>query len=277
MRKKAVALSIQFLDRHVPAKLKSELKARVGAQKCLVLGSAPSPALPDDANDFLVVSVNGSAGSAALHGLASPIFSVLDSELFDPEIYGSKPGRKAVHDSEVLRGRSLGLLVQHRSNHFSRFNEPKIVGATYDMEFRLGREAASRIVRKVGKSSLLGRYPHGLISNGALAVALCAWAGAETVFISGFRLTFPAADNMAPHFYDRPTTGESANSAFDTRNHALADSLLLSSLAARGLHLDSLEPQIAPLLYNHGMSKPFQSWTPKDRRAWIRRRPIRKN
>jgi len=219
----------------------------------LVLGSAPHPALPEFAEDMLLVCCNGSAANAKRLGLKGPAMTVVDFELIDPKIAFSKSVRSDILTSKILADLHLGILVATQSNSTAG-GAPEILGARYDRYVSIDRFARRKILDVVSGTDKLERDARfSLCSTGAFAVALSLFLGARSVSIAGFTLAMSPDDDAQMHFYDASSkpTGER-----DTRNHSMADSALIALSVINGHIIRTRERDLLPLIQNWGNKGP---------------------
>lgn len=216
----------------------------------LVLGSAPHPVLPECAEDMLLVCCNGSAANAKRLGMKSPVLTVVDFELIDPDIAFSKSVRSDIIKGKILADLHLGILVATQSNS-AIGGAPEILGAHYDRYTSIDQLARRKILNVVTGTDKLERDVRlSLCSTGAFAVALSLFLGARSVSISGFTYLMSADGGAQMHFYDEPSKASSGE--WDTRNHSMADSALIVLSVINGHIIRTRERDLLPLVQNWG-------------------------
>lgn len=234
------------------------LRAHVTTRSVFVLGSAPNFSAAHLDPSMIVVSCNASALSAQRHGLPPPAITVMDNELLDPDVSARKPGRDTIIARGLLRDLDLGHLVCVQSNR-ARAGEPGALGAKLTGVSLLDRAQRHRVVRNASGIDALDGSNWAMVSTGAFAIALAVYLGASRVRFSGFGLYKPRDALDPPHFYDRDQPAPATQQ--ESRNHSMADAILVGSLALRGVDIATDDHDFLPLVQNWGSEPP----------AWARR------
>ena len=217
----------------------------------LVLGSAPHPVLPKGAEDMLLVCCNGSAANAKQLGMKSPVMTVVDFELIDPVIAFSKSVRSDIIINKILADLDLGILVATQSNS-AIGSAPEILNAHFNRYVSIDQFARLKILDIISGTDKLERDVRiSLCSTGAFAVAISLFLGARSVHISGFTLVRNVNDNVKMHFYEDSELSE-ASLEWDTRNHSMADSALITLSVINGHIIRTHERDLLPLTQNWG-------------------------
>jgi len=216
----------------------------------LVLGSAPNPILPESAKDMLLVCCNGSAANLKQLGMQSPVMTVVDFELIDPEIAYTKKVRSDIVKERILADLQLGTLVGTQSNP-AIGGAPEILGAHYDRFISIDKFSRRKILDIVTGTEKLERDVQlTLCSTGAFAIALSLFLGARSVSISGFTHLMSEGGSSQMHFYDEASIKLSGK--LDTRNHSMADSALIVLSVLNGHTILTREHDLLPLVQNWG-------------------------
>jgi len=216
----------------------------------LVLGSAPTPILPESAKDMLLVCCNGSAANVKQLGMKSPVMTVVDFELIDPEIAFSKKVRSDIVKERILADLELGALVGTQSNP-AIGGSPEILGAHYDSFISIDKFSRRKIIDIVTGTEKLERDVNlSLCSTGAFAIALSLFLGARSVSISGFTHLMSENGGSQMHFYDE--ISKELSGKLDTRNHSMADSALIVLSVLNGYIIRTRERDLLPLVQNWG-------------------------
>lgn len=235
----------------VSARLQFAAISELHGKDVLVLGSAPTPALPANAKDMLVICCNGSGANTSRLGLRNPTITVVDNELIDKDVAFSKDVRSDIIKGKVLSGLNLGILVATQSNT-SRGGSPELLGGNFDKFLKIRKYTRRNILDEVTGTNLLERDNRvSLCSTGGFAVALSVYLGAKSVTISGF--THLINPNQM-HFYD--PVSESNIKVLNSRNHSLADSALITLAVINGHKIFTSEADLLPLVQNWGNQGP---------------------
>lgn len=244
-------------------KVKGELQKRLSGKRCYVLGSAPEVDLSGYMEGDVVVSVNGSALNAKRLGLPEPRVTVVDFELLDPIVNQEKFSRSVIIKEEMLKGLDLGLLLSTQSNS-SIGGDPNCLQARFEAHFQLYKEDCMKIVHNVTQTRNLEKTLQGLLSRGGMAIALCAYGGAKEIFFSGFSLFKDPKFDHPPYFHAADFYNQNSLDSIswqlesynrydlDTRNHSLADCILIGQLVLAGINIQTSSKDFAPLLSNWG-------------------------
>lgn len=252
-------------------KLRAQFGRGFEGKDCFVLGSAPNPDLSLFQEGMALVAVNGSAVNARRLGLPSPAMTVVDFELLDSSINTTKESRSIIVKNRLLEGTDLGVLVSTQSNN-SQGGNPDVLHAYYADFIRLYKHQCQAIVHYITGTNMLERDVHGLLSRGALAIAICSWLGARTVTLAGFSLFCTKEERRSPHFYHDMDLEFRENVVWmsdntlppargNTRNHSLADCALISQLVLRGQRIHTKERDFLPVIQNWGCNPP--DWAKK--------------
>ena len=215
-------------------------------KKVLILGSAPDPAIPDDAADRRLICVNASPWVGNRLGLPSPDITLIDRELVCHETSKAKPIRAEIHDQKLLEGLLLGTLVITQSNSTPK-GDPNSLGAMYDGLIWLSRSRCKHILRTATHSHFFDDGIRGLPSTGGMAVALAAFLGSNDIAISGVRIS-PSA---TAHDYSLTHSDEPI-----LRNHTRSDALIVASVSHWTSSISSSEESLVPLIHNWGLHPP---------------------
>lgn len=249
-------------------KLKSPIYDSICGKDCFVLGSAPEPDLSLFDDEMALVTANGSAGNANALGLPSPTMTVIDFELLDENKLDENKTEKSqliARNRKLLNGLNLGILIAAQSNN-NQGGNPDILQAKYNHFVELIKLERKTIVHQVSGSKLLENNVHGLTSTGAFAIALCVYLGARSVTFAGFSLFRSKQSKVTPHFFNKldvqtkvsTITDKNIEFDYDSRNHSLADSALISQLVLNGHCILNSHKDFLPLLQNWGSEPP--SW-----------------
>jgi hypothetical protein len=216
----------------------------------LILGSAPHPVLPHDYKNRLLICCNGSAAKAKQLQLSEPSMTVVDFELIDVDVTLSKDVRSVIINNQILKNLNLGYLVATQSNN-AIGGAPELLNAKYDAFFSIDRLARRKIIDTVtGMNKMERDVKFSLCSTGGFSVALSLFLGVRSVSIAGFSHLFHGNKHPQMHFYDEVL--ESTSNELNTRNHSMADSALIALSCINGYKINSLEPDILPLVQNWG-------------------------
>jgi hypothetical protein len=222
----------------------------------LILGSSPSPVLPDDYRNRLLICCNGSAANAKLLQLSDPVMTVVDYELIDVDVALSKDVRSKIINNKILANLNLGYLVATQSNN-AEGGKPELLNAEYGDFLAIDRLTRRKIIDIVTGTNKIERDARlSLCSTGGFAVALSLFLGARSVSIAGFTHLFSGNKHSQMHFYDQAL--ESLSNVLNTRNHSMADSALISLSVINGYKVNTYERDILPLVQNWGNEGP--SW-----------------
>lgn len=231
----------------------SSLRAQFAARPVFVIGSGPDSSVAGFEPSMIVVSCNASAASARRHALPPPALTVMDNEVLDPQASARKPGRDTILARGLLRDLDLGHLVCVQSNR-ARAGDPAALGAKLSGVSLLDRAQRHRIVRNASGIEALDGSNWAMVSTGAFAIALVVYLGASRVRFSGFSLRKPADVLDPPHFYDRSLPASTPHA--DSRNHSMADAILVSTLALHGFDIATDDHDFLPLVQNWGSKPP---------------------
>ena len=222
----------------------------------LILGSSPSPVLPEDYRNRLLICCNGSAANAKLLKLSEPVMTVVDYELIDADVALSKDVRSKIINNKILANLNLGYLVATQSNH-AVGGKPEMLNAEYRDFLAIDRFTRRKIIDIVTGTNRIERDARlSLCSTGGFAVAFSLFLGARSVSIAGFTHLFSGNKHSQMHFYDHAL--ESLSHVLNTRNHSMADSALISLSVINGYKVSTDERDILPLVQIWGNSGP--SW-----------------
>ena len=222
----------------------------------LILGSSPSPALPDDYRNRLLICCNGSAANVKQLQLDNPVMTVVDYELIDVDVALSKDVRKKIINNKILANLNLGYLIATQSNDAIGGN-PELLNSEYSGFLAIDRLTRRKIIDIVTGTNRIERDARlSLCSTGGFAVALSLFLGARSVSIAGFSHLFSGNKHPQMHFYDEVL--EDLSKELNTRNHSMADSALISLSVINGYKINTFERDILPLVQNWGNDGP--SW-----------------
>jgi hypothetical protein len=221
--------------------MKSLLTSILKGKKVLVLGSAPNPVIPQDVSFEWVVCVNGSSKGkpASLYDL--PTLHVLNEEF----------RIRTPLNIERVRARD-GIPIDDQDSYlFVRTNleamRSILTGQPNELRGKfLGTIKLSQLNRWLSNGTSRRfklSYPDGLPSTGGIAIAITSLAKAEEVWIAGFNVVRLSDTAHGGHSYE--SLGyEGGASEMSPRNHATADSYLLSSLSISGKKLFTADPEL---------------------------------
>ena len=221
--------------------MQSVLQSILKSKRVLVLGSAPSPVIPQDVSFDWVVCVNGSSKGkpAALHGL--PTLHVLNEEFRIK--HPSNSERVRARDGIPISDQDSYLFVRTnleavRSILTGRHN---VSASKFLGTIKMGQ--LNRWLSKGTRRRFKLSYPDGLPSTGAIAIAITSLAKAEEVWIAGFNVVRLSDTAHGGHSYES-SRHEGGASERSPRDHATADSYLLSALSISGKKLFTAEPEL---------------------------------
>lgn len=233
-----------FVARAIAAATVRPLKT----DRILLLGSAPTPSLPQDPNSWELWSVNASARQADLLGLGPPAVTVVDRGFFtEPSRSGARAQVTPLDLGRVIAVSTVRLV------------QPPAIP---DGSIRISRFQRSVIVRAATGSRLLDSGTFAQLSTGGFSACLATLAASEQVFLAGFTMRLEPGITHTPHFYEDPNITPSVATGtpnqVTARKHSAADSAAFSLLALRTSKISSSEGDLKPLLYNWGQDPP--SW-----------------
>lgn len=221
--------------------MKSLLTSILKGKKVLVLGSAPNPVIPQDVNFDWVVCVNGSSQGkpASLYDL--PTLHVLNEEIriinpWNSERVKARDGIQIGDlDSYLFVRTNLGAMRSIFTGHHN-VSKGKFLG-TIKLS-QLNRWLSNGTSRRFKLS-----YPDGLPSTGGIAIAITSLAKAEEVWIAGFNVVRLSDTAHGGHSYES-LGHEGGATEKSPRDHATADSYLVSSLSISGKKLFTADPEL---------------------------------
>jgi len=180
----------------VSYKLKTRLSILKG-KRCLVLGSAPSPTLPDPKDYDVLVCSNGSAIVAHDLGLQKPTASVLHRRVIENPTESRRLIREKIGQCE-----SIGLVVLcKKGGKHTPSSVAQALNVRFDGLFNLSASHSEHLLRSV--SGVKGLERGQGVSVGALTVAMAVHCGAKSVLVSGISFK-GGGDAYSDKVFQRP-------------------------------------------------------------------------
>lgn len=217
----------------------------------MIVGSSPFSDFRRFASDMIIVNLNGSVSRNFPAGIPHPHITFLDFELVDPAINSTKENRRQIIEMGILKNNYLGYVILTQSNS-SKGGDLNLVTQNYKRSLRTGKRLRRLIVLAVSRNLSLDKRREGKLSTGGFAVACVALCRPQSIYLTGFSFFKPQELENQPHSYDKVLASEDS-SWIDTSSHSLADSLLISSLAVKGIVFQSDDKDLRPLISNWGI------------------------
>jgi hypothetical protein len=217
------------------------LQSMLRGKRVLVLGSAPNPMIPPLVQFDWVVCVNGSSKGKPSSLVGVPTLHVLNEEIRIKDPLNIE--RVRARDGLLIGKRESYLFVRTnlqavKEFHRSRHNLP---AGRYLGTIKMSQ--LNRWLRSLTTGMFRLSYPNGLPSTGGIAVALCSLAKSEEVWIAGLNVVRLSQTAHGGHSYEL-LNHEGSSSEMAPRDHATADSYLLSSLRISGAKLFTAESEL---------------------------------
>jgi hypothetical protein len=226
------------------------IKNLIKDRRVMIVGSSPFSDFRRFTPDMTIVNLNGSISRNAPGGVPFPHISFLDFELVDPAINTTKKNRSQIIEKEILKNNNLGYVILTQSNS-AKGGDLNLVAKNYKRSLRIGKRLRRFIVMIVSRNLSLEKRRDGKLSTGGFAIACVALCRPQSIYLTGFSLFKSQKSEDPPHSYDENLATDSS-SWIDTRSHSLADSLLISSLAIKGIVFLSDDKDLRPLISNWG-------------------------
>jgi len=226
------------------------IRRLIKGQKVMIVGSSPFSDFRLFTSDMTVVNLNGSAARNSIAGIPESHFTFLDFEIVDPLINREKINRREIISKGILKEAALGYVILTQSNS-SKGGDLSLVAGNYIKSIYVGRKLRRLIVLFASKNLSLDNRKDGQLSTGGFAIAFVAAFRPKSIYLTGFSFFKHPDSDDPPHFYDGNLMLDDRELT-DTRSHSLADSLLISSLAVKGMALESDDRDLKPLISNWG-------------------------
>ena len=227
-----------------------KLRRIIKNQEVMIIGSSPFSDFRRYKEGMIIVNLNGSVARNKSYGLPSPVITFLDFEIVDQATQIEKKNRKEIIQNSLLLGVNLGYVILTQSNS-SRGGDLQEITNDFKQVIKISKKLRRWIVLFASRNLLLEKKRDGLLSTGGFALSFISLLSPKLIYLSGFSLYKDLESDDPPHFYD---VGEKldASKLEGTRSHSLADSLLISILALRGLIIITDDRDIKPLISNWG-------------------------
>jgi len=216
----------------------------------MIVCSSPFSDFRRFTSDMTVVNLNGSIARNSPAGIPESHFTFLDLEIVDPLINREKMNRREIISKGILKEVALGYVILTQSNS-SKGGDLSLVAGNYTKSIFIGKKLRRLIVLSVSKNLNLDKRRDGKLSTGGFAIAFVAAFRPKSIYLTGFSFFKLQNSDDPPHFYDKNLLLDDRELT-DTRSHSLADSLLISSLAVKGLAMESDDRDLKPLISNWG-------------------------
>lgn len=226
------------------------IRELVKGQKVMIVGSSPFSDFRRFEKDMTVVNLNGSISRNIAAGIPETHITFLDFEIVDPRVNREKMNRSEIISKGILKDAELGYVILTQSNS-SKGGDLSLVANNYKKSIYIGKKLRRLIVLLVTKNLSLDNRKDGKLSTGGFAIAFVAAFKPETIYLTGFSFFKNRESDDPPHFYDDKLVLDE-RALKDTRSHSLADSLLISSLAVKGVSIESDDRDLKPLISNWG-------------------------
>ncbi len=230
---------------------------------CLVVGSAPDADFSALSPDVALVSVNGSGRRLLDHGRDRIDLTVLDSQVLDPAMNRTKETRAVIVREKVLEKLDIGDVYIVDSTKEPEIGPMAQLATRYRRTTRVGRVERRWIACSATGTTWFDQNSDSLISTGAFAIALCAFAGARSIVFTGFGL-YRQAQKGDPHYYASlgirfnndpapapaaPPSPEADAPVF-VRTHAAADCGVVNALFLSGFDIRTTDRDFVALVRN---------------------------
>ena len=219
-------------------------------QRVMIVGSSPFSDFRRFERDMTVINLNGSIARNIPAGIPETHLTFLDFEIVDPKINREKMNRSEVISKGILKDKELGYVILTQSNS-SKGGDLSLVANNYKKSIYVGKKLRRLLVLLVTKNLSLENRKEGKLSTGGFAIAFVSAFKPKTIYLTGFSFFKHEESEDPPHFYDENFVLDDRDLK-DTRSHSLADSLLISSLAVKGVSIESDDKDLKPLISNWG-------------------------
>jgi hypothetical protein len=227
------------------------IKNYIENRRVMIVGSSPFSDFRRFTSDMTIINLNGSISRNVPGGIPYPHITFLDFELVDPATNSTKENRSQIIEKEILKNNDLGYVILTQSNS-SKGGDLDLVTKNYNRSLKIGKRLRRLIVIIVSKNLSLDKRKNGKLSTGGFAIACVALCRPQSIYLTGFSFFKSQESEDPPHYYDGDLVSDSS-SWIDTRSHSLADSLLISSLAVKGIVFFSDDKDLRPLISNWGI------------------------